>query len=120
MKLLLVTGSRTWSDAAFIERKLLLYAKHFGDFTLLSGHCPDGADAIAEGICKRLGFDMELIPANWTRYGRTAGGLRNAKMVGKGPDYYLAFLHNNSSGTRDCIRRTKAALIPGKVYRRND
>jgi hypothetical protein len=64
----LVTGSRTWVDADVVRAAL---APHFGSSAVLvSGACPRGADAIAEGIWR-----------SWGRYGRSAGFRRNAEMA---------------------------------------
>jgi len=48
---------------------------------LISGQCPDGADAMAEALWRAAGFAVDLHPADWNRHGRHAGYLRNEEMV---------------------------------------
>jgi hypothetical protein len=92
----LVTGSRTWTDAGVIRAAL---ARHFGPgAVLVSGACPRGADAIAEGIWRGWGGQVERHPADWDRYGRSAGFRRNAEMVGAGAAVCLAFIRDGSRG----------------------
>lgn len=50
--------------------------------TLVSGHCPTGADRIAENIARGWDWTVELHAADWNRHGKRAGFLRNAEMVG--------------------------------------
>jgi len=49
----LVTGSRDWEDAKAIEREL---AKLPPGTIIVHGHCPTGADAMADKIAMKLGF----------------------------------------------------------------
>lgn len=117
--LVLVTASRTWPDVPFMERKFIKFHKHFGPCTLLSGHC-HGGDLYAEDICKGLGWDLELHPANWTRYGNAAGYVRNRIMVNRQPNWCLAFIHNKSRGAMGCLELVKKEGIKRRVYWRDD
>lgn len=130
---LLVTGSRDWTDAAFIEDKLTRGYLYYGGFILVQGDCPTGADAIAKAWAVRNGYPHEDVPADWERdcdsscyhkprfkYGRPycpmAGHLRNQVMVDRGADVCLAFPIGKSFGTRDCIKRAEAAGIEVKIF----
>ncbi|MGH8473526.1 MAG: hypothetical protein ACREVJ_13960, partial [Gammaproteobacteria bacterium] len=51
---------------------------------LVSGHCRDGADAIAERVWNGAGFEIEPFAVSrdsWRRHGRRAPLLRNQAMV---------------------------------------
>lgn len=87
----LVTGSRDWKDEEVVRRHLLCFHS-WVPARLVTGACPEGADAIAETIAEELGWPIELHPADWRRYGRRAGFVRNSFMVGMGADVCLAFL----------------------------
>ena len=93
----LVTGSRTWTDETIISLALA-HARSKGRFTLISGACPTGADAIAERIAESWNIPVERHPADWDRYGKRAGFVRNAEMVNAGADVCLAFIRDNSKG----------------------
>ncbi|WP_424863006.1 hypothetical protein [Streptomyces sp. MMS24-I29] len=48
---------------------------------LVSGHCPDGADAMAERLWRGAGFEVREMAADWGTHGLKAGFVRNAQMV---------------------------------------
>lgn len=92
----LITGSRDWTDADVILDALLPY--NMPGTVLVSGACPTGADAIAEHIWTQFGLPVERHPAEWEKYGKSAGFRRNAEMVNLGADVCLAFIKNESKG----------------------
>ncbi len=76
-----------------------------------------GADSLAEECALELGLRGEIYTAAWCTYGRAAGLIRNQTMIESNPTEVLAF-HDDitrSKGTKDLIRRAKAAGIPIKV-----
>lgn len=115
MKRVLVTGSRTWDNPVVIRRALVEHEDP-GNTILVSGHCPDGADHLAEVVAEQLGWPIERHPALWKLYGRRAGYKRNAEMVGLGADVCLAFHRDGSRGTQHTIDLASIAGIPTVVY----
>jgi hypothetical protein len=93
----LITGSRTWTDLLTIRGAL---REVWGDGTtvLVSGACPRGADCLAEQVWRQWGGHVQRHPADWARYGRSAGFRRNAEMVTTGAEVCLAFIRDNSAG----------------------
>lgn len=65
---------------------------------MISGHAR-GADTIAESVAEELGWQVEVFPAEWSKYGKQAGGMRNQQMVDHGADICLAFPLGTSVGT---------------------
>lgn len=83
---LVVTGARHWSDEAQMRQAFQSVWTHWGPATvtkplLISGHCPKGADAMAERLFAAEGFDVLTMPANWDANPRTAGFIRNQEMI---------------------------------------
>ena len=107
---LLVTGSRAWEDEATIRRELA--ARYRPGVVLVSGHCPAGADVTCERIWRELGGQVEAHPAEWRRYGRRAGGVRDREMVDAGAGECVAFIQDGSRGATLTAELAEAAGIP--------
>lgn len=116
--IVLVTGSRDWSDRDLLRAaldKLLVE----GGMVLVHGACPTGADAMADTWARdqqATGGNVLInrYPANWGSYGRAAGMRRNAEMVGAGAHICLAFFQSSASnkGTAHCAKLAARAGIP--------
>lgn len=103
----LVTGSRNWSDVGSVYLWLDRCVVPGQPFTLYHGGCRTGADAIADSWARRRGFQVVVVPANWKKYGRAAGPLRNKAMVetyGPDVDWFLVFSRDRSSGTENTLQ----------------
>ncbi|MFG2684147.1 SLOG family protein [Streptomyces sp. NPDC048392] len=82
----LVTGSRSWSDEksmceTFNDAWRDWGPKNVTRPVLLSGHCPEGADAMAERLWRTAGFEILTFSADWSAHGKRAGFQRNQEMV---------------------------------------
>ncbi len=99
---LLVTGDRRWTDEGTIYRALSPFRGK--DVVVVHGGAA-GADSIAEKVAEQLGLDTEVHPANWRRYKRAAGPIRNREMLDSGVAEVFAFHSHlwDSKGTRNCI-----------------
>jgi hypothetical protein len=108
----LVTGSRTWGGITAIHAALAATHAHHPDMVLVSGACKQGADAIAERWAALHAVPVERHPAEWRRYGKSAGFRRNTAMVQTHPDEVVAFIRDSSRGASHCARIAEAAGIP--------
>lgn len=112
---ILITGSRTWTDDRAIRAALEPWRAPGA--VLVHGDAR-GADRIAAAIWRHWHLPVEVDPAAWERDGRRAGLLRNARMVARGADVCLAFIHNRSRGACHCAALAEAAGIPTHRYHR--
>lgn len=66
-------------------------------------------------------MNVEKYPADWEKYGKVAGPIRNQQMLDEGkPDVVYAFTDDlsNSRGTADMCRRANKAGVPVYVIGR--
>jgi SLOG family YspA-like protein len=112
---ILVTGSRTWADAATIRRALHDAARGHNDVTVVHGGA-DGADVLAHAAAQILGLSREVHRPDWRAHGPAAGFRRNTHMVQLGADLCLVFQAGNTRGTADCAAKARAAGIPTTIY----
>lgn len=80
------------------------------------GEC-SGVDQTAREICDELKIPYQIYYADWERYGRAAGPIRNRQMIDTKPDLVLAF-HDNlamSKGTKNTVDQARKAKIPVQV-----
>jgi len=106
---LLVTGDRRWSDYRLIEHWLTLLKPRL----VIHGRAY-GADRLAGQAAEALEIETISQAANWTRYGKAAGPLRNQQMIDKHkPTHVIAFHHDltQSRGTRDMVKRSLTAKL---------
>lgn len=121
----LICGSRNWKDPEPIERLLDGYLDYYGsEFKLVEGEAP-GADSCAADWAKGFGDYAESyvdpFPADWDKYGKGAGPIRNQQMLDEGqPDVVFAFSDDlkSSKGTKDMVKRALKAGLPVYVVSR--
>lgn len=115
----LVTGDREWDDYETIMAALSRYPT---GTILINGACR-GADVICGATGEALGFVVRYYPADWDRFLKAAGPIRNSLMLTlehlpEEPfDVCLAF-HNNigsSRGTKDMKEKAEKAGIPTEL-----
>jgi hypothetical protein len=70
-----------------------------------------GADTAAGRYARQNGFEEVVFEADWKRYGKAAGMIRNKKMLTEGqPDVILAL--SGGTGTANMIKIGREAGIP--------
>lgn len=76
----IVAGGRDFKETTENLLWLLATLKNLGATTILCG-CARGADELGAYASKRLGLMLERYPADWDRYGKRAGPIRNRQMA---------------------------------------
>lgn len=105
----LVCGGRKFNNERFVVEVLNDFHKMTPIDMIISGSAP-GADRLGELWAQRFGILVERYPAEWDRYGRSAGFKRNAQMINEGkPDLVVAFA--GGKGTAHTVKLAKAAGI---------
>jgi hypothetical protein len=112
----LICGDRNWSNIERVVDKLMELQDR-GYTTLIEGEA-NGADRIAKEAAKVLGFTIEAYPADWQKYGKAAGPIRNRQMLVEGkPDLVVAFHGDleNSRGTKNMVNQAIRANIDVRI-----
>ncbi len=88
-----------------------------GEVEIVSGHAR-GADLLGEEYAKLHGLALRVFPAEWARYGKAAGPIRNGQMIeyarGEQP-LVIAFWDGQSRGTANTLARAREAGIETHV-----
>lgn len=107
---IIVCGSRNWTSFDKIRKVLKKLNKNT---IIVEGACR-GADYIAGIIAKNLGLNVIEVPAEWEKYGKAAGHIRNKKMLGMGVSKIIAFHEDiaKSKGTLNMVNQAIKAGIP--------
>jgi len=114
---ILICGSRDWNDFTTIK-KYLEEVKNTNNqmvnqITIIHGGCK-GADSIGGYFALQFGFQVRVFKADWSKYGKAAGPIRNQQMLDEGQPNLVVAFHNaleKSKGTLDMVSRAKNAGI---------
>ncbi len=117
----LICGDRQWTDYKVIRTFVAGLLSLYTDLVVVEGE-QRGADLLARQACEELGVEFEPYPADWARYKRAAGPIRNKQMLTEGkPNVVFAF-HNdieNSKGTKNMLKQATKFEVPGYLVTRH-
>ena len=108
---IIIAGSRTFTDYELLRKAC--DENITSQDEIVSGGAR-GADLLGERYAKENGITVKRFPADWNKYGRSAGIIRNIEMV-KYSDMLIAFWDERSAGTKHIIEIAKKDLLEIKV-----
>jgi hypothetical protein len=100
----IIAGSRGFSNYKLLKDtcdKYLREKKKTHNVVVISGHAR-GADSLGEKYASDEDLDLEIYPADWKKYGKSAGFMRNEQMADIA-DAVIAFWNGESHGTKHMI-----------------
>jgi len=103
---LCVCGGRDYSDKEKVFE--ILDSLEFKITKLVCGMAR-GADTLGYQWAVKNNIPIEEYPAEWTKYGRGAGPIRNQQMLNSGIDILVAF--PGGTGTANMVKICKAAKV---------
>jgi predicted Rossmann fold nucleotide-binding protein DprA/Smf involved in DNA uptake len=112
---LAIVGGRDFSDYAYMQECLRKYRETHTVIQVVSGGAR-GADSLGERWAVENGIERRIFPADWNRYGKSAGFRRNRDIVA-GCDAVAAFWDGRSRGTENTIALARAAGKPVTIYK---
>ena len=114
---LLICGGRDFNNEDLMVESINQLLDELGlveaQITIISGMAK-GADLMAYEIALHNGIKTICMPADWDKYGKSAGFKRNLQMLNHA-DYVLAFWDCLSKGTAHTITEAGKRNIPVKV-----
>lgn len=103
--IVLVCGGRNYANAERVGNILDNLT-----ITMIVEGGAGGADGLARQWAYANDVEVRTFPANWGKYGRSAGPRRNRQMLAEGkPDLVVAF--PGGRGTADMVRVAKEAGV---------
>ena len=120
---MLVAGSRGYNNYTemcqvldFLLKNQVAQGKHI---VIVSGGAR-GADALAEQYADERGYEKHIMPADWEKYQKRAGYIRNEQMhlfiSTKDKRGCICFWDENSKGTQHNFQLAKEYNTPLRVY----
>ena len=112
MRYVVICGDRGWParKASIIADRIAEIPR---DVVVVEGG-QRGVDLLAADACRAQARPFLEVPADWSRYDKTAGPIRNRWMLDLGPEAVIAF-HDyiwGSKGTKDCVNEALGRSIP--------
>jgi hypothetical protein len=106
---IIIAGSRNFANYLFLKEKMLnIISKKIKDdckIVIISGTA-NGADKLGEKFANEFGYELRKFPADWERFGKSAGYKRNEQMADNA-DALVAFWDGISKGTSHMINIAK-------------
>ena len=104
----IIAGGRDFDDFSMLCRemdKLLINQVKVNKITIISGGAR-GADTLGERYARLRNFELTKVKADWNKYGKSAGFVRNREMLAI-TNGVVCFWNGKSRGTRDMVNITK-------------
>lgn len=116
---IIIAGGRDFNDYDLLKKTMDEYF-HFKDIidaeiVIVSGRAR-GADTLGERYARENGYKIDYHPADWDKYGKRAGYIRNTEMA-KCADGLVAFWDGESKGTKMMIDIARQHGIGVRVVR---
>ena len=113
----IVAGTRTFEDYRFAEERLdYLLSNFFREgrpIEIVSGGAA-GADRIGEMYAKKRNLRLKVFKADWDKYGKAAGPIRNKEMA-EYAEQCVVFWDGRSTGTLNMINEAKLHGIDSRI-----
>jgi len=97
-----IIGSRGFKDYTTVIKAMKEFENIHGVVESVVSGGAKGADALAERYAKDNRLPITVYPAEWERYGKKAGYIRN-KLIVNDCDFVVAFWDGESTGTKSSL-----------------
>lgn len=113
-----------------VFRVIIAGSRHYADYSQLRDVCDNlladkcqthrivivsggaqGADSLGENYARERGYALKRYPAQWDKYGRAAGPIRNAEMA-RNADALVLFWNGKSRGSLNMKQEAEKIGLP--------
>jgi hypothetical protein len=110
----IIAGSRTITREAIVRDAINCCGWNITE--VVSG-CAKGVDQLGEELARDSDIPVAQFPANWNKYGRSAGPIRNREMA-KYAEALIAIWDGKSRGTANMIKVAKGLDLKVFVWKK--
>lgn len=119
---IIIAGGRDFNDYPLLEIEVKKFIvemaqgkklNRFRDLTIISGNAI-GADRLGEQFATENWIGIENYPADWDKYGKAAGPIRNEEMA-KNATHCIVFWDGKSRGTKNMIENAQKYKLVLKI-----
>ena len=115
---LIIAGGRDFNSYTSMSKVLDKLLANINDEIQIICGMARGADRLGEKYAKANGYEVIYFPADWDRYGKSAGFRRNIQMADYA-DAIVAFWDGKSLGTKHMIKiaKDRNLAVRVKIYK---
>lgn len=119
---LIIAGGRDFNDYSLLENEVMKFIieiangrklNRFNDLTIISGKA-SGADSLGIDFATDHWIGVEEYPADWDKYGKSAGPIRNEEMA-KNATHCIVFWDGKSRGSKNMIETAQKYNLTLKI-----
>ena len=118
MFVVIVAGSRSFSDRSLMYNKLDYYLQNQDNVLIVHGGA-NGADKCAAMYAKDRNIKTKVFLPDWNKYGKKAGILRNKEMFKYASKFQnrgcVVFWDGKSKGTKNDIELSEKYNVPLRI-----
>ena len=111
----IIAGTRDFADYEALKTYADYKLSRIEDSIEIVSGGSRGADTLGEQYAREKGYSIKRFPADWEKYGRSAGPRRNEAMA-RYADALLAYWDGESRGTKNMIELAKGNGLKVGVF----
>lgn len=112
---IIIAGGRDFNDYKLLSESCDYFLQNQSEIEIVSGTA-NGADKLGEQYGEEKGHQIKKFPANWDKYGKSAGFKRNIEMADYA-DALIAFWDGKSKGTSHMINEAKNKNLKVRIIK---
>ena len=109
----IIAGGRDFNNYELLKERCDYFLQNQTDIEIVSGNA-NGADKLGEQYAIEKNYSLKIFKAEWDKYGKSAGMIRNTEMSNYG-DTLIAFWDGKSKGTASMIALAKRQQLKLQV-----